>query len=163
MKSGNNIAAMLGMTRTELATVSFLLLVFILGLIIRSGRSFPESDMVAESKQEIRFTDAYVDSLLRDAERLDQTLPLTSRPNIDKEKHQVHASDNGTHPSSIVFSKATIEQLASMPGISSVLAGRLIAFRDSREGKVDRFEDFLEVTGIGLKRVETLKQHLILD
>lgn len=163
MKSGNNIAAMLGMTRTELATVSFLLLVFTLGLIIRSGRSFPESDIAAESKQEIRFTDAYVDSLLQDAERLEQTLSLTSRPNIDKEKHQVHVSDNGMHPSGIVFSKATIEQLASMPGISSVLAGRLIAFRDSRRGKVDRFEDFLEVTGIGLKRVETLKQHLILD
>ncbi len=163
MKPGNSIAALLGMTRTELAAVSFLLLVFIAGLIIRSGSSFPASDMAVENKPEIHFTDAYVDSLLQDAQRLEQTLPLTSRPNIDKVKQQDHISDTGNHSTGIVFSSATAEQLASMPGISSVLADRLIAFRNSREGKVDRFEDFLEVTGIGTKRVETLKKHLILD
>jgi competence protein ComEA len=50
-----------------------------------------------------------------------------------------------------------------IPGVGPVMAKRLIEFRKQKGGKVSRFNDFLEVKGIGKKKLEILEKHLTLD
>ncbi len=163
MNFRDRIAERLSITRTEITVISSLLLFFILGIIVSSSRSLQEARRFIETEHTERFTDAEVDSLLREAALLEAALaetdvtalPVPERKNIPSKKHA------GSYK--IVFSTATVDELAAIPGISTVLAERLIAFRKSRHGKVERFQDFLEVKGIGRKRMETLEQHLILE
>ena len=163
MKPGDKIAVMLGMTRTEIAVISSLLLFLFLGFAVNGSRSFQEAAMVNEKEQNGVFTDAEVDSLLREAELLEAVLARKSDKAVPVGSQRKPAAAVAGSSQKVVFSNATVEELGSIPGISSVLAGRLIVFRNSRTGKVERFQDFLEVKGIGSKRMETLKQHLILD
>lgn len=159
----DKIAVMLSMTRTEITVISSLLLFFILGIIVNSSRSLQEADLFIATEQTERFTDAEVDSLLRKAELLEAALALKGKQASHIRFQQKSMATDTGDSQKIVFSNATVEELDSVPGISHVLAGRLIAFRNSRPGKVERFQDFLEVKGIGITRMETLKQHLILD
>jgi len=163
MNFRDRIAVMLSMTRTEITVVTGLLLFFMLGIIVNSSRSFREARQYTEKERIEQFTDAEVDSLLKEATLLETALDTSGA-------HAPHIHNQGTLSTKktalsqkIVFSKATTDELAAIPGISTVLAGRLITFRKSRKGKVEGFPDFLEVKGIGRKRMETLEQHLILD
>lgn len=159
----DKIAVMLSMTRTEITVISSLLLFFILGIIVNSSRSLQEAGLFMATEQTEQFTDAEVDGLLREAALLEAALAKTGAqaPHIQEQKNVL--PEKSADSPKIVFSNATADELAAMPGISSVLANRLITFRGSRQGKVERFQDFLEVKGIGRKRMKTLEQHLILD
>ncbi len=163
MKFRDKIAVMLSMTRTEIAVVTSMLLFVVLGIMVRSSLSFQEAALFSEKENAERFTDAEVDSLLREAALLETAL-AEKGAQAEHIRLQQNMLSTGTGDSKkIVFSNATVDELGSIPGISTILAGRLIAFRKSRQGKVERFQDFLEIKGIGSKRIETLKQHLTLD
>ena len=163
MNFRDKIAVMLGMTRMEVAIVSSLSLFFVLGVIVNHSRSFQEATLFNEEEQTRRFTDADVDSLLREATLLETTFAQKGEQ-ADHIRLQQNLTLTGSDDSKkIVFSSATVKELGSIPGISNVLAERLITFRKSKQGKVERFQDFLKVKGIGTKRMETLKQHLTLD
>lgn len=163
MNFRDKIAVMLGMTRTEIVVVSSLLLFFVLGIIVSNSRSFQEASRFTGKEEAAEFTDAEVDSLLREAKQLEAAFMEKGEQADHIRRHKKLTVTGTGNSGKIIFANATVEELGSIPGISTVLAGRLISFRKSRQGKVERFEDFLEVKGIGNKRVETLKQHLTLD
>ncbi len=163
MNTRDKIAVMLGMTRTEIVVVSSLLLFFFLGIFINNSRSFQEASRFIGKEQPGLFTDAEVDSLLREAKELEAAFAEKGEQADHIRWHKKPEVTGVGTSGKIIFANATVEELASIPGISTILAGRLIAFRKSRQGKLERFEDFLEVKGIGDKRVETLKQHLTLE
>ena len=163
MNFRDKIAVMLGMTRTEVAVVSSLLLFFFLGLIVNNSRSFQEASRFTDTEQAGQFTDAEVDSLLREARLLETSLAEKGKQADHVRLQQKLTTREAGDSKKIIFSNATVEELGSIPGISTVLANRLIAFRKSKQGKVERFKDFLEVKGIGNKRMETLEQHITLD
>ena len=54
------------------------------------------------------------------------------------------------------LNRATIEQLVLLPGIGPTLAGRILAWRESR-GPFKTVEDLKEVAGIGEKTLERLR------
>lgn len=163
MNFRDRIAVRLSMTRTEITVVTTLLLFFILGIIVNSSRSLQEARQYTETKQAEQFTDTEVDSLLREAVLLETALVESGTKALHIQNQGSISTKKASISQKIVFSNATADELAAIPSINSVLAGRLIAFRESKEEKVERFPDFLEVKGIGRKRMEILKRHLILD
>jgi competence protein ComEA len=54
------------------------------------------------------------------------------------------------------------EDLQLIPGIGPSLAGRIADYRN-RKGRLTRFEELLEVPGIGRKRLETLRSYLTVE
>jgi competence protein ComEA len=54
------------------------------------------------------------------------------------------------------LNRASIDELETLPGIGTVLAQRVIAFRDS-VGGFQKIEDLREVKGIGAKKYDRLK------
>ncbi len=61
----------------------------------------------------------------------------------------------------IDVNKATREDLEALPGIGPVLAGRIIAYRQTH-GPFRRIEDLQKVSGIGPKNLEQMRPYLTL-
>jgi competence protein ComEA len=59
-------------------------------------------------------------------------------------------------PSRLDLNRASADELASLPGIGTVLAQRVVAFRES-VGGFQKIEDLREVKGIGAKKYDRLK------
>ena len=59
-------------------------------------------------------------------------------------------------PSRLDINRASADELVSLPGIGTVLAQRVIAYRES-VGRFQRVEDLREVKGIGAKKYDRLK------
>jgi DNA uptake protein ComE-like DNA-binding protein len=53
--------------------------------------------------------------------------------------------------------------LQKIPGVGPVMAERLITFRTAKGGKVHAFQEFLEVKGVGEKKLEFLKKYFTLE
>lgn len=71
------------------------------------------------------------------------------------------ASATGTPSAPVSLAQATPEQLdASVEGIGPVLASRIIEFRDER-GSVSSIDELREVDGIGVARLEALREALV--
>ncbi len=158
------IAARLSMTRAEVTVISALLFFLILGIVINSGRSWQKARLFESTEEHAeRFLDAEVDSLLKEAVLLEAALAASGAqaPHIQREINTERKPLPVSHK--IMFSNATADELKSIPGISTVLAGRLIAFRQGKEGKIEQLSDLLEVKGIGSKKLEVLGEYLILE
>ncbi len=62
----------------------------------------------------------------------------------------------------IAINQATVEQLASLPGVGPVLARRIVEFR-TKHGPFRRLEELLAIQGMSRKKFESLKPHLRLN
>lgn len=58
------------------------------------------------------------------------------------------------------INRATVEELQALPGIGEVLARRVVERRTAR-GSFNTVEDLLEVKGIGEKRLNSLRQMIL--
>lgn len=54
---------------------------------------------------------------------------------------------------------ATLEQLARLPGIGEVIAGRIVEFR-RENGPFQSIEELTDVEGIGEKRMDELREYI---
>lgn len=54
---------------------------------------------------------------------------------------------------------ASLQELAALPGIGEVLAGRILLYRENA-GPFEAAEDLLNVEGIGMGRLEALRWHI---
>lgn len=57
---------------------------------------------------------------------------------------------------------ATAEELTALPGIGDVLAQRIVAYRDAHGGFTS-VEEIMNVSGIGQKRFESLRDFITLE
>ncbi len=57
------------------------------------------------------------------------------------------------------INRADPQELALLPGIGEVMAGRIVEERNRRDGFSSR-EDLLRVSGIGPKRLERIEPHV---
>ncbi len=166
------LALKLSLTKTEITLVSVLLGFLLLGGILKSIRSAEDVDILVKKAETARYHEAEVDSLIALAaaeqanvkEDVLQEAEAESDDASPEKKAEGHRSSgkkvfNGT----ISFNKASSVQLQKIPGIGPVMAERLVAFRKTKGGKVQQFQDFLEVKGIGKKKLESLKKYFILE
>jgi len=64
-------------------------------------------------------------------------------------------------PVRINLNTATLEELASLPGIGEKIAQRILEYREKR-GSFKNLEEIMEVSGVGRKTFEEIKDYLIL-
>jgi competence protein ComEA len=168
-----NLAVRLGITRAEMTSVTILLLFLVIGGAIRYSGSVRDADSLLREAGRARYSEAEVDSLLRLAPGVDIQSAADASESMaaGTDAGEEHSVSSG-HPARaskklftgvIAFNRASEAQLQQIPGIGPAIAKRLVAFRAERGGNVRQFDDFLDVKGIGKKKLELLKKHLTLE
>lgn len=172
MKFLQNLSVRLGITRAEMTAVSTLLLFLVIGTAIRYGTSSQRTDELIRQAELAKFSEAEVDSLLRLVPTVDYTaIADAGEPGAaaqEGEDKPASPGRSGRKPKKnftgvIAFNRASSSELQQIPGIGPAIAKRLIGFRTEKGGKVRQFDDFLDVKGIGRKKLEVLKKHLTLE
>lgn len=171
MKHLDNLAQKLSLTKAEISLITMLLGFLVLGGILKTFRSVEETDQLVKKAEAARLREAEVDSLIRLAAadqstvREDAVQDVTATESEEStDKPAAHRSAaKKTFSGTIAFNKAGKAELQKISGIGPVMAGRLIAFRASKGGRVTQFQEFLDVKGIGKKKLEVLKKHFTLE
>jgi competence protein ComEA len=171
MNLREKLSIRLGLTKAEISLVSILLGFLVLGGILKTIRSTENADLLVKKVETARLREAEVDSLIRLAAVEQATTREDVLAEVNAEGDELTAGEKPQHRPSgkkvfngtISFNKASSRQLQQIPGIGPVMAERLIAFRKTKGGKVQQFQDFLEVKGIGKKKLESLKKYFILE
>ena len=171
MKFLDKLAIRLSFTKAEITLVSALLGFLILGGILKNIRSIEKAETLVKKVETARYREAEVDSLITLASSAESTVKQDvmddvateqQKPGTHKRASQ-HSSEKKVFNGTISFNKAGIGQLQKIPGVGPVMAARLISFRAAKGGKVLQFQDFLEVKGIGQKKLEFLRKYFILE
>jgi competence ComEA-like helix-hairpin-helix protein len=152
-----------GFTGQDLAIITFLLIIFLAGLIIRfSGWKTPENfnytvyDSKFEQQLKSNFSELGKSSLSRD--RLDKLLLLKNlSDSISAEKDKQEKEELlAKFEEKININLAYTSDLQRLPGIGKVTADRIIEFRELNNG-FGKIEDLMKVKGIGIKKFEMIK------
>ena len=78
----------------------------------------------------------------------------TTAPFLEAQKESISANK-------VSINSATVEQLASLPGVGPATASRIVEFR-AKSGPFKRLEDLMAVKGIGEKSYQKLKDRITL-
>jgi len=161
------IAVKLSLTKAEITLISALLGFLILGGVLQNIRSVEKAEVLVKKVETARYREADVDSLLALATAEQATVKeevMDDGASAGGRKRAAqHATGKKVFTGTIAFNKATMAQLQKIPGVGPVMAERLIAFRKVKGGKVNDFQEFLEVKGVGDKKLEFLKKYFTLD
>ncbi|MEI7787236.1 MAG: helix-hairpin-helix domain-containing protein [Chlorobiaceae bacterium] len=158
------LAIKLSLTKAEIYMVSILLGFLVLGVILKNSNSVENADLLVKKAERARYREAEVDSLIQIAAVEQETVKKDVEQEVAAEEKEKHLSlGKKVFAGTISFNKANSLQLQKIPGIGPVMAARLIALRTEKGGKVEQFQDFLEVKGISEKKLEVLKQHFTLE
>jgi competence protein ComEA len=171
MKILEKLSIKLSLTKAEITLISFLLGFLVLGGILKNIRSVEEIDLLVKKAETARYREAEVDSLIRLAAVDQSTTKEDVLQDVEAERDDASVEKRAAHPSSgkkvfngtISFNKASSRELQKIPGIGPVMAERLVTFRKEKGGKVTQYQDFLQVKGIGKKKLESLKKYFILE
>lgn len=171
MNPRDKLSIRLGLTKAEISLLSILIGFLVLGGVLKNIRSAEETDLLIKKAETARFREAEVDSLISMAAVEQATTTEDVLHEVRSESDESAAEQKQEHRSSgkkvfngtISFNKASSRQLQKIPGIGPVMAERLITFRKTKGGKVQQFQDFLEVKGIGKKKLESLKKYFTLE
>jgi competence protein ComEA len=168
----DNIAVRLGITRAEMTAVTLLTFFLLLGGALKYSGSVQDADKAIKKAEAARYSEAEVDSLLSLLTKSEQpSAAETSTLVADNSEQEEPAkkspaggrSQKKVFTGTISFRTASAAQLQMISGVGPVMARRLVEFRKQKGGKVEHFNDFLQVKGIGKKKLEILEKHLTLD
>lgn len=90
-------------------------------------------------------------------------------PNVNEEITEYISTENGDgiveesttkNSGRVNINSADITQLCELPGVGESLASRIVAYREEN-GKYKSIEDLKNVTGIGEKKFESLKEYIV--
>lgn len=175
----DRLAVRLSLTKAEISVISLLVLFLVLGGVVENYRSVRNADELLKEREQEQLSEKETDSLLAAATAVagtsgtsgisgnsEETLYYGDSEAEDspgKQKKSSARSGKKVFNGTLAFNKATEKQLQQIPGVGPVMAKRLVAFRASKGGRIERHEELLEVKGIGEKKLEILKMHLTLE
>ena len=171
MKLFEKLAVKLSLTKAEITLVSALLGFLVLGGVLKNIRSVEKAETLVKKVETSRYREEEVDSLLALASVAQATVKEDvmrgaetgeEKPETQKRASQ-HSSEKKLFNGTLSFNKASKGQLQKIPGVGPVMAERLITFRTAKGGKVHDFQEFLEVKGVGEKKLEFLKKYFTLE
>jgi competence protein ComEA len=171
MKLFEKLAVKLSLTKAEITLISVLLGFLVLGGVLKNFRSVEKAETLVKKIETARYREEEVDSLIALASMAQTTVKEDVVQGAETEKMGTATEKRGAHRSSekklftgtISFNKASKGQLQKIPGVGPVMAERLITFRTTKGGKVHEFQEFLEVKGVGEKKLEFLKKYFTLE
>ena len=171
MKLFEKLAVKLSLTKAEITLVSALLGFLVLGGVLKNIRSVEKAETLVKKVETSRYREEEVDSLLALASVAQATVREDVMQGTETGKESTSSEKRGAHRSSekklfngtLSFNKASKGQLQKIPGVGPVMAERLITFRTAKGGKVHDFQEFLEVKGVGEKKLEFLKKYFTLE
>ena len=102
------------------------------------------------------------DLIVDEQQELNESTPPTESSILSAEAESTTLSEPTPHKSNdgrIDINTATLEEFESLPGIGPAIAERIIDYRNVN-GKFDVVEDLTEVSGIGGKTIEKLRDRL---
>ena len=75
----------------------------------------------------------------------------------------LHAVPEDIYRAELVdINRASVEEIAFLPGIGDVLAGRIVMYREVC-GRFESAEDLLNVDGIGMGKLEGVRWHIYME
>jgi len=179
----DRLAVRLSLTRAEISVISILVIFLVLGEAVRNFRSVRDADTLVKHKEREQFSERETDSMLAIASGYANNLSAAGTPDTPEaltnsgediyagefeeeqpqKKKTARRSGKKVFSGTIAFNKASEKQLQQISGVGPVMAKRLVTFRASKGGRIERHEELLEVKGIGKKKLEILKKHLTLE
>lgn len=78
---------------------------------------------------------------------------------ITENGEEVIETDSKKNSGKVNINKATLEELETLPGVGESLGNRIIAYR-KEQGRFKVIEDLKNVSGIGEKKFESLKEYI---
>ena len=163
----NNISQKFGLTKIEINTIIFVLVIFVFGL----GINLSEIELREVNQQ--KFDYSFHDSLFKALEnekrnelialekkekKVDSELELLdfSNTELDSKKETV------LFPSIINLNDADLETLIKLPGIGPKTAEKIIILR-TQKGGFSNVDELTEVKGIGLKKLNKIRSFLFIE
>ena len=168
-KIKNNISQRLGLTKTEINTLVFVLITFFIGFAAKHTKS--SLSVKLEKTYDYSFQDSlfkalnsntnnHTDSLKIVEKRVDSNQELSDfsiREKDSKKNNRLNLKK-----SSINLNTADKALLTKLPGIGPKTAQKIIHLRNEKSG-FKSIEELTKVKGIGLKKLQKIKKFLYID
>jgi comEA protein len=162
----------LGLTKQDAVLVSFLLGVFLIGLVIklsgwssnqRSGFDYSANDREFEQRIKSAFTELKPAALSAAQENRLKEIELIN-DSLTRLKDVERTSDISSLKldKKININLAYSADLQILPGIGEVTAERIIEYRE-RHGSFRKTEEIMNVRGIGQKKFDRIKDYIIVE
>jgi comEA protein len=149
-----NFLRNLGFTKQDIILSFFLLAVFVAGLVVNytgiGGAlhfSYSKADVQLETEIRSSFAQQEINRIKDSLEKINDNQPVNFDLSPD-EKINI----NSAYP----------DDLVRLPGIGEVIAERIVDYRQ-QVGKFSSIEQLMNVKGIGRKKLEKLRNHVILE
>jgi len=81
------------------------------------------------------------------------------KSDVDSPGEIQYLSGSGQEESAIDLNRATAVELQLLPGVGPALSKRIVEYREAK-GEFDRIEDVMQVSGIGPRTFEAIKDYL---
>jgi comEA protein len=158
-----------GFTKQDLIIISFLLITFIAGLIIRftGWKTPPEYDYTSsdknfEKQSKLLFDNLDNKPLTKEQEERLQSLKKYADSLYAEKESQPKTKQELPSGTKININLAYATDLQSLPGIGEVMAERIIEYREQKKG-FKKIEDIMNVKGIGDKKYEKIKDYITVE
>ena len=158
----------IGFTKQDIVIISFLIISFIAGFIIKftgwePGREFDYSASDKEFEQNIKSSFSELDSKPLNKEQNDKLQKLNGvKDSISQNRPEIKLSSKETALNKkININTASVEDFSLLPGIGKSIAGRIVAYRQQHK-RFKSTRELTEVKGIGEKKYEKIRNYVTL-
>jgi comEA protein len=159
----------IGFTKQDITIISFLLLCFIAGLIIKYSAWKPARDYNylasdKEFEQSIKTAFSQADSRalgVEQSERLKKLNAISDSLSQSKDLLKLSPKEVAINKK-ININSAPIDELSLLPGIGNRVAARIIEYRNSHN-RFKSIDELMKVKGIGEKKFDKLKDYVVVE